>query len=309
MNSNAPATGRLAAWLQLLRVPNLFTVPGDPLAGYALACTLCGGDSVRIGDAAFVALASLLLYAAGLIQNDLCDRNTDRVERPNRPIPSGRVGVTTATAVALALAASGVGLAMLAGRAAGCVAALLLTCMTLYNGWVKRLGGLGPVAMGLCRGLSLMLGAAACGGISLGTPAVLVGAVCWTVYVAAVTRIAAQETGAYQLGVFRWIPAGTLAVGLAGVWGLTDMPALGAVSVGAVLGLGAVLWAGLCGRELRDQAEPRVVQQTIGRFLRGLLLMQACLLAAGGTAWAPVAAAALCAWPASQWLARRFYPS
>ena len=27
----------MKAWLQLFRVPNLFTVPGDPLAGFLIA--------------------------------------------------------------------------------------------------------------------------------------------------------------------------------------------------------------------------------------------------------------------------------
>ncbi|OGV79787.1 MAG: hypothetical protein A3K19_00535 [Lentisphaerae bacterium RIFOXYB12_FULL_65_16] len=308
MNGNAPGTDRLAAWLQLLRLPNLFTVPGDPLAGYALAGIACG-VATDLALAVSVALASLLLYCAGLIQNDLCDWETDRVERPGRPIPSCRVSVAAATAAALVLAAGGVGTATMAGYGAGCVAALLLTSMTLYNGWAKRCSSTGPFVMGLCRGLSLLLGAAALGGAGLRTPVVLAAGLCLTAYVAAVTRIAAQETGPYRLGGFRWVPAGLLAAGLGAVWGLARVQTPSMVCLGAVLGLGAVLWAGLCGRYLRDQAEPRVVQQTIGRFLRGLLLMQACLLAVGGTLWTPVAAAVLCGWPASRWLAKRFYAS
>jgi hypothetical protein len=35
---------KLTAWLQLLRVPNLFTVPGDPLAGFSLAAVAVNSE-------------------------------------------------------------------------------------------------------------------------------------------------------------------------------------------------------------------------------------------------------------------------
>ena len=35
-----PPVSVLRAWLQLIRLPNLFSVPGDLLAGYALAWSL-----------------------------------------------------------------------------------------------------------------------------------------------------------------------------------------------------------------------------------------------------------------------------
>ena len=73
------------AWLALLRPPNLPTLPGDPLAGWCLAG---GGDWPGVIAAA---VAVLLLYMAGLILNDVADIEIDRRERPDRPLPSGRV--------------------------------------------------------------------------------------------------------------------------------------------------------------------------------------------------------------------------
>ena len=75
---------RLKTWLQLVRAPNLFTVPGDPLAGYLL--TSLGVLDLRV---IYAMVASLCFYVAGLLMNDLCDLEEDRKERPERPLPSG----------------------------------------------------------------------------------------------------------------------------------------------------------------------------------------------------------------------------
>ncbi len=78
-------SGRAGAWAELLRLPALFTVPGDALAGAAAA-------GARPGPRTLLAIASsLCLYEAGMALNDWADRAEDAVERPHRPLPSGRV--------------------------------------------------------------------------------------------------------------------------------------------------------------------------------------------------------------------------
>ena len=83
--------GSGAAWLQLLRVPNLFTVPGDPVAGFLLATF-----GVLTPDVVLAILGSLCLYAGGLVLNDLHDLDEDRRDRPNRPLPAGEIAVRSA---------------------------------------------------------------------------------------------------------------------------------------------------------------------------------------------------------------------
>ena len=65
-----PGRSSLTAWLQLLRVGNLLTVPGDPIAGFLLAQAWglrASRPGLRIAMAVSV---SVLLYAAGLLWND-----------------------------------------------------------------------------------------------------------------------------------------------------------------------------------------------------------------------------------------------
>src|SRR3990167_7037967 len=87
----------LKTWLQLFRAPNLLTVPGDPLAGFLLV-------TGEMRTEAWTAMAaSLCFYGAGLLANDLADFEIDRAERPERPLPSGRVKKRTVLIVAVIL--------------------------------------------------------------------------------------------------------------------------------------------------------------------------------------------------------------
>ena len=149
-------TGTLRAWLELLRVPNLLTVPGDVLAGWLLAA---GGHwhPVLLSTLA----VSLGLYAFGLISNDIVDFKTDTRERPQRPLPSKRVKPVTAVVVTLTLGCGAVLLAWLTGGHAFDCAVLLFLVITLYNTMMKDSALFGPLTLGLCRGLNLLLGAAA----------------------------------------------------------------------------------------------------------------------------------------------------
>ncbi|RIQ12958.1 UbiA family prenyltransferase, partial [Jiangella rhizosphaerae] len=99
---------RLRDVAELVRAPAALTVPGDSLAGAAAAGFPYGART------AVTPLASACLYWAGMALNDYADRDLDRLERPERPIPSGRVKPGEALALAAGLTAAGVGLAALA---------------------------------------------------------------------------------------------------------------------------------------------------------------------------------------------------
>lgn len=137
---------------ELVRVPAALSVPGDTLAGAALTGTL--GP-----QAAGLSAASVCLYWAGMSANDWADRDLDAKERPERPIPSGRVTPATALGAAVTLTGAGLGLAGLTGgRRALAVAAALAGTVWWYDCALKHTAA-GPAAMAACRGLDLLLGA------------------------------------------------------------------------------------------------------------------------------------------------------
>ncbi|WP_405632900.1 UbiA family prenyltransferase [Streptomyces sp. NBC_01174] len=148
---------RLRAWAELLRVSALFTVPGDALAGAAAV-----GRHPDRGTALAVG-ASLCLYEAGMALNDWADREEDAVDRPHRPIPSGRIAPGAALAAAGVLTAAGLALAGRAGRPALAVASGLAATVWAYDLRLKHTR-LGPAAMASARTLDLLLGATATAG-------------------------------------------------------------------------------------------------------------------------------------------------
>ena len=83
----------LRGYLELLRPPNVVTAIADVLAGYAVA----GRSNPRALP--WLIGATVCLYAGGVVLNDFFDRHLDAVERPERPIPSGRVPASSAAAL------------------------------------------------------------------------------------------------------------------------------------------------------------------------------------------------------------------
>ena len=105
--------------------------------------------------------STMCLYAGGIVLNDFFDRDVDRVERPERPIPSGRVPARAAALMGSLLLVAGVICASAAGRTASSVALAIAAFVLLYDAWGKRHPFVGPANMGLCRALNLLLGATA----------------------------------------------------------------------------------------------------------------------------------------------------
>jgi len=181
---------RMKAWLQLFRAPNLFTVPGDPLAGWLLASAGAGVFPARLLGA--ILLASLLFYGFGLLLNDLMDLPEDRIERPARPLPSGAVKTRTVALVAVAMGLAALGFCVLAGRTPFRLGAALMLAVILYDCGVKRIPLLGCINMGACRGLNVLLGASLVE--KFATPAIAAAALVGA-YITAVSLLARRETG------------------------------------------------------------------------------------------------------------------
>lgn len=257
-------------WLVLLRVPNLFTVPGDPLAGFFLA----GGAGWRALTGA--ALAASAAYGAGLIINDVADVETDRRKRPWRPLPAGDLPVAAAKSAAGVLMMVGAVAAAAAGLACLAAYAVLILLICLYNLAAKK-SVFGAPVMGLCRGGSVALGWAAAGGDML-LPAIYAGFV--FLYITVITVAARRETE------YAASPAGVSFL----PW-LTALPILAAVAaagyrpaVNAALAAGYAwifLWSAV-GVSTAVKKGRIHVPAAIGEFIRLLLPLQAAAIVVAG---------------------------
>jgi 4-hydroxybenzoate polyprenyltransferase len=178
----------LFPYLQLVRLPNVLTAPADSLAGWLLV----GGSLSDVVHWMPLAAASMLLYAAGMALNDLIDLETDRLERPGRPLPAGLVSPAFAVSLGAAGLILGPLLAWLSGSFGSLiVTALLATAILAYDAGLKRTV-LGPEVMGACRGLNLLLGMTHAP--ALGGPPGWLAAIAFAVFVAGITWISRSET-------------------------------------------------------------------------------------------------------------------
>jgi 4-hydroxybenzoate polyprenyltransferase len=176
--------------LRLCRPPNVFTAFADAMAGLLVLW----GIGRRVPDrACAVLLASGCLYLAGIVLNDVFDREIDARERPRRPIPSGEVSVAFASLLGAGLLGAGVAIAAWVGRSPGMVAVALAVCILVYDRWAKHTR-LGPLVMGSCRGLDVAMAISTGLALDGAWPTIAVaGPVVLGLYVTGLTYIARDE--------------------------------------------------------------------------------------------------------------------
>lgn len=179
-------------YLQLLRLPTVFTAMADIFLGFLLA----RGSFQPVEDFLLLLAASSGLYLAGMVFNDVFDRHVDARERPQRPIPSGRVSVRQAVILGAALGLGGLIAAGWVGLLSLAVAGGLAVSVFAYDALLKRIFP-GPAGMGLCRFLNVMLGASVAGSAArLWVPDHWLVALALGVYITGVTWFARREAGA-----------------------------------------------------------------------------------------------------------------
>lgn len=142
-------------YFTLVRFPNLFTLPSNIFAGYFSVHT---HNSIDIATIVLLTLVSVCLYAAGIIFNDVADRKIDRKERPNRPIPSGKITLRNAVILALLLVVISVVVSYIISAATFIVAVLLIVLIAMYD-FVLKDSLFGPGFMAGTRVLNVLLGA------------------------------------------------------------------------------------------------------------------------------------------------------
>ncbi len=292
-------TSAWSSWLQLIRPPNLPSVPGDVVVGYLVSTLGAGFTWFPLVGAISVAL---LLYAGGLVLNDWADAVEDSLDRPDRPIPSGRVKRSHALVAAIVLLAAGVGMALGVSVRCGAVALVLTAAIVLYDLAAKRSAAASPLVMGACRGLSVMLGWGASG---VAAPSAFVWVVVFlvTLYIVAVSLVARDETRGGPVGARRWGVLVVVVLALGAVW----MRGLGVP--GLVLGLLVALYVLLYAVYLGRKLVPGAVAASVGGLIRGLILIQAMFCVELGPFGLLCAAILLALHVASWLLARHFYGS
>lgn len=154
-------------YLRLFRIPNVFTAISNVTMGFLFAHHSLSPS--RSPSAAFACLltSGSCLYIAGMILNDVYDIEIDRRERPQRPLPAGKISLEQAQYLGYGLLLSGVAAGWLAGSIPafpdtlpwrpGAIASILAGSVVLYDRLLKNTL-LGPLSMGACRFWNVLLG-------------------------------------------------------------------------------------------------------------------------------------------------------
>jgi 4-hydroxybenzoate polyprenyltransferase len=150
-------------WLRLFRASGLVTIFANLVAASVVMTYQQGGNldlkvigSLLIqgtGGAGFWVLGtSICLFMCGMLWNDLADVERDRVLKPRRPLPSGRIGLGPAYVVGTAAVVLALSFASLAGGGLGFQAAgLVLSLALFYDFAAKHVPWLGSMVMGSVR--------------------------------------------------------------------------------------------------------------------------------------------------------------
>ncbi|SEG91913.1 4-hydroxybenzoate polyprenyltransferase [Nonomuraea solani] len=281
--------------LELVRAPAALSVPGDVVAGAAAGRAL-GRRTAGL------ACSSVCLYWAGMAANDWADRRLDAVERPERPIPSGRVSPGAALAVAAGLTAAGVAAAALTGgRRALAVAVPLAAAVWTYDLVAKNTRA-GPLVMALCRGLDVLLGATPGRSLAGALPA----AFTITVHTYLLTVLSRGEVS----GTGRGRPATTLTGTLALATATAARPVTGERGPDAVRAALALWYAAQFGSSQADAVadpSPARVRAAVTAGIVSLPALQGALTARAGAPRTGLALAA--AVPLARRLARKLSPT
>lgn len=290
----------LKPYLQLMRPANIMTAISDVFAGAAIAMLYAGNgvESLSWSSLAWLSLATVGLYGGGVVFNDVFDAQLDARERPERPIPSGRVRLAHAVYLGAGLFAVGVLAALAKAPVSGSIAVSIVAICLLYDGWAKHHALAGPVAMGICRGLNLLLGMSY---IAASLPESWALALIPVVYIAAVTTISRDEVhGGNRL------PLVLSAVLYAGVIGLVTYFGVlrSGVSFGFVMAavFALFIYKPLI-RAIQTLAVPDI-RRSVKHGVLGLIFMNAVWASATGIWILPLIVLLL--FPLSIWLAKLF---
>ena len=187
----------ILAHLQLMRPANIVTAVADILAGFAVSGAALQVFSSEIGytpsllnSLLWLTLTTIGLYGGGIVFNDVFDAELDRRERPERPIPSGRASILSASILAGLLFLMGFIAAWQVSVLSTIVALAVAVLAVLYNAWGKHQLIFGPVNMGLCRGGNMLLGMSA---IPVAIQDLWFIAILPVIYIAAITMISRGE--------------------------------------------------------------------------------------------------------------------
>ncbi|MDY0386140.1 MAG: geranylgeranylglycerol-phosphate geranylgeranyltransferase [Methanolobus sp.] len=155
----------MQAYLKLMRSGNCLMAAIAAIVGVFIAYNIVAANDpfsaqFPIFDATKVFLVVFLVTGAGNAINDYFDVGIDRINKPERPIPSGKVGLRSALYFSLALFVIGTLIAASINLICSAIALINSLLLIYYASTLKRTALLGNIAVGYLTGSTFLFGGA-----------------------------------------------------------------------------------------------------------------------------------------------------
>lgn len=279
----------------------MVTAIADVLAGIAIAGLLVY-DLISfqlVVNIILLCISTACLYAGGIVFNDVFDIEADKINRPERVIPSGRVSLKEAKILGITLFILGIISAFIVTSFSGFLAIIISFLALTYDKYSKHHGFLGPINMGLCRGVNLILGMSILPNLE---PKYYLIGLLPVIFIAAITLTAQKETKGKN----------KIAIGLAML--LDAIIVLGFVLISQNFNfsfkntfLFLLLWYGLntvAKFKAISNNSPKLIQKAVKTGILSLIPLNASYVAGFSSIY--IALIVLCLLPISLFLSKKF---
>lgn len=154
----------MRAYLQLIRYGNCFMAAFSAgigvLIAYNIISSNAGPISFPLPEVMYVSLVVFLITGSGNAINDYYDVEIDRINKPERPIPSGRISKSKALYFSVSLFAAGTIIAFFINVACGVIALFNSFLLIYYAATLKRTVLIGNLSIGYLTGSTFLFGGA-----------------------------------------------------------------------------------------------------------------------------------------------------
>jgi len=140
-------------YLQLVRIPGIFTALSNVLIGYFFSLS-----QTEVFSFPFLLLTSGFLFCSGMILNDYFDLQIDKRERPDRPLPSKKISKQNAFLLGIIFLILANLFASIVGYHALIISLIMTALIFTYNYKLKFISFLGIFNLSLIRFLNVLLG-------------------------------------------------------------------------------------------------------------------------------------------------------
>ncbi len=147
-------TEKLTSIIKLIRPINFLIT----FISVIVAAIICLPDKIPVINIFIAALAASLVMAAGNIINDIYDVAIDKINKPHRPLPSGKITVKEAYVIYFILLFISIFISTLINEIVIAIVLGSVVLLFFYSKYLKRIPIVGNIAVAFLTGLVFIYG-------------------------------------------------------------------------------------------------------------------------------------------------------